>query len=429
LRTVSPRPRRAASIAAGTLAAALVVAGSIGAGAARGPATPPPTPVGPDASPSPFVTVLHTPQSATERPPVDAASAILADLDTGQVLFAKNPNKHRPIASLTKIMTALLTMERTSPGDIVTVSRAAAEPAGSNGLSELGLKQGERISVGELEYALLLQSANDAAVALADEVSGTEQRFIALMNARARRLGMTDSHFRSPNGLDDRGYSSARDLVTLTRATFAADPRFARIVSTKYHDIPSPAGKRPWHIQNRNVLLWLYPGAIGVKTGYTSDAGFCVIAAAQRNGRRLVAVVLGGRSEPFSSAAALLNYGFASFTERPFVEPGEDVGVVSVRGGAVEGFTGEGLRALVPVSAVGKAKRVLIPDPGAAYPPSPGETIATLHVTIPGHVLGDVPVVAAMPPSPPAIGNEPWWRRATSTVAHALETSLRAIVD
>src|SRR5439155_8103419 len=147
------------------------------AGAARGPATPPPTPAGPDASPSPFVTVLHTPQAATERPAVDAASAILADLGSGQVLFAKNPNQRRPIASLTKIMTALLTMERTSPADIATVSHAAAEPAGSNGLSELGLKQGERISVGELEYALLLQSANDAAVALAEQVSRSEQRF------------------------------------------------------------------------------------------------------------------------------------------------------------------------------------------------------------------------------------------------------------
>ena len=424
-----PRPRRAALIVAGTLTTAFLIGGSIGAGAARGPTTPPPTPVGPDASPSPFVTVLHTPRLATERPAVDAASAVLADLDSGQVLFAKNPNQHRPIASLTKIMTALLTMERTSPADVLTVSREAAEPAGSNGLSELGLKEGERISVGELEYALLLQSANDAAVALAEEVSGTEQRFIALMNGRAKRLGMTDSHFRSSSGLNDRGYSSARDLVTLTRAAFEADPRFARIVSTKYHDVPSPDGKKPRHIQNRNVLLWLYPGAIGVKTGYTSDAGYCVIAAAQRNGRRLIAVILGGRSEPFSSAAALLNYGFASFTERPFVAPGEDVGVVSVRGGAVEGITGEGLRALVPVSAVGKATRVLIPDPAAAYPPSPGEPIATLRVSIPGHVLGDVPVVAAAAPSPPPIRNEPWWRHATSTVAGALERSLRAILD
>jgi len=111
------------------------------------------------------------------------------------------------------------------------------------------------------------------------------------------------------------------------------------------------------------------------------------------------------------------------------VEPGEHVGVVSVRGGAVEGITSGGLRALVPVSAVGRAKRALIPDPAAAYPPSPGETIATLRITIPGHVLGDVPVVAATPPSPPPIGDEPWWRRATSTVARAFESSLRAIFN
>jgi D-alanyl-D-alanine carboxypeptidase (penicillin-binding protein 5/6) len=359
---------------------------------------------------------------------VTTGSAILADLDTGQVLFTARPDERRPIASVTKIMTALLVLERTTPSDVVTVSREAASPAGSNGLSELGLEPGERITVGELEYALLLQSANDAAVALAEQVSGTEGRFISLMNARAKRLGMTDSHFRSPNGLDDRGYSSARDLVTLTRAAYAADPRFQRIVATKYHDVPSSRGSPTRHIQNRDVLLWLYPGAIGVKTGYTTKAGFCVVAAAERDGRRLIAVVLGASGEPFSEAAELLNYGFSAFTEQPFVHQGESIGVVPVRGGAVDGVTGDGLSALVPVSVVAKARRTVIPDPRAAYPPAPGERIATLRVTIPGHVLGEVPVLAAQPPPPPPVDDRPWWRDAASTVSDAFSGALRAIV-
>jgi D-alanyl-D-alanine carboxypeptidase (penicillin-binding protein 5/6) len=419
----SPRLRATAVVVA-----LLAVPLAFGAAGARPGGTPPPTPVPPDGEPSPFVTRLDTPSPATARPDIRTGSAILADLDSGQVLFQQTPDQRRPIASVTKIMTALLVLERAELDDVVTVSADATYPPDQYGLSALGLEAGERISVRDLLYALLLQSANDAAIALAEHVSGTETKFEAAMNARARQLGMDDSRFRSPNGLDDSGYSTARDLVTLTRAVYATQPEFGRIAATKFHEIPSPSGP-PREIQNRDVLLWLYPGAVGVKTGYTARAGYCVVAVAQRGGRRLVAVVLGAPGEPFSDAATLLNYGFAAFTHQRFVEPGEEAGTVALPGGAVPVVTGSGLDALVPTASVEKATRTVTVEPGAAYPPAPGEQVATMQVAIPGLVLGHVPLLAADVPPPPPLGDDgPWWARAAGSVVEAVGGVLRSAI-
>jgi len=190
-------------------------------------------------SPSPFPSTLRTPAPAGRQPPaVRAASALLMDLDTGQVLFALNATDKRPIASLTKIMTAYLVMSRTSPTDVVTVSDDAASGR-VVGISSLGLEAGERIREQQLLYALLLQSANDAAVALAEHVSGTVDAFVATMNRTAARLGMARTEFASPNGLDDTGYSTARDLARVTRAAYSV-PGFGSIVATRFHSIPAP---------------------------------------------------------------------------------------------------------------------------------------------------------------------------------------------
>jgi D-alanyl-D-alanine carboxypeptidase (penicillin-binding protein 5/6) len=325
-------------------------------------------------------------------------------------------------------MTALLVLERADLADVTTVHADATFPADQEGLSTLGLVPGERISVRDLLYALLLQSSNDAAIALAEHVSGTEARFEAAMNVRARQLGMTDTLFRSSNGLDDQGHSSARDLLTLTREVYVTQPEFGRIAATQFWDIPSPRG-RPRTVQNRNVLLWLYPGAFGVKTGYTVRAGFCVVATAQRDGRRLVAVVLGSSGEPFSDAAALLNYGFAAFTRQRFVAEGEDVGTVSIPGGVVAVTTGAGLEALVPTSSVEKVSRTITTEPDAAFPPAPGQQVATMEVAVPGLRLGVVPLVAADIPPPPGLASgATWWQRAAGSVVHAATGMLRAAI-
>jgi len=348
---------------------------------------------------------------------------VLADLDTGQILFAQDADARRPIASLTKIMTALLVIRRTDPRELVTVSPEAAAPSRRVGISELGLLPGERITVENLLYALLLQSANDAADALAEHVSGSVEAFVEAMNAEAARLGMRDTHFASPNGLDDRGYSTARDLVTLTRAAFE-HPLFARIVRTRFREIPSPSGV-PRIVQNRNVLLWLYPGALGVKTGFTSAAGFCVVGAAARGGVRLLSVVLGEPGEPFSDAAALLNYGFAAFHRVRLATEGEGLGALRIDGRRVPVEAGASRAALVPVDEP-LARRV-VPEPGVPFPPAVGERVGALVVSTPEGTLARVPVVVSSVPGPPPPGPGPWWRRAGEAVVHAVATLLAAV--
>ena len=389
------------------------------AGAQTTPEGPPPTPVaipGGGSSPSPFPQTLRTPEPSTsEAPEISAASAVLMDLDTGQVLYALNPASKRAIASLTKIMTAYLVLDRVSPNDTVTVSEHAASGR-IVGISGLGLAAGEEISVQQLLYALLLQSANDAAVALAEHVSGTVDGFVKAMNRTAANLGMIRTRFASPNGLDDAGYSTARDLARLTRAAYGARG-FGGIVATRFHTIPAPSGD-PRVVQNRNALLWLYPGAIGVKTGYTSAAGFNVVAAADRGDQRLLAVVLGEPGEPFSDAAALLDYGFAAFDRRTLIEDGRDVGSVEIDGHDVRVHAGASLDGLVPTDA--RVRREIVVTPTVRFPPGRGQAIGSVVLGVRGLTLGQVPLVVTEVEPPPPLGDDrSWWVRAAGTVIDA----------
>ncbi len=346
---------------------------------------------------------------------MSAGSVILADLDTGQVLFERGAGVERPIASVTKIMTALLVLRRAHPSDVVTVSDGAVAP-GMVGLSQLGLQAGEEITVRELLYAILLQSANDAAVALAEHVSGSVGAFVGAMNTFAERLGMRHTRFYSPNGLDDRGFSTAQDLVTLTRVAFE-DPLFVRVVGTRFHEIPSPKGP-PRVVQNRNVLLWLYPGTLGGKTGYTARAGFCLVTVAEREGVRLVAAVLDAPGEPFSAAATLLDHGFAAFDRRQLVSAGERFGAVDVQGRDVEVMTTRAFEGLVPVDADVSLR--VRPLDGVLYPPVAGERIATLAVSAGDMRLGRVSLVPSVVPPPPPPEPGAWWIRAASAVVDAV---------
>jgi len=382
--------------------------------------TPPPTPV--DGTPSPFPTVLHTPHPSTAPPALDAREAILVDLDTGQVLFEKRAHRHRAIASLTKIMTAVAVLERFSPSANVTVSPNAASQTGS----ALGLEAGESITVGNLLYALMLQSSNDAAVALAEAVSGTVDRFVALMNMEARAMGLRDTRFYSPNGLDDRGYSTAADMATLTRIA-ERNPWFADVVAAKTRRIPSPSGPRR-SVQNRNVLLWLYPGATGVKTGFTTPAGHCLVATASRAGNGLVAVVLGDPDEPFDEGATLLNFGFDAFVRETLVGAGQAVGTVSVEGERLDAVSGATLDGWVRRDLVGSVRRTLVPDPAVRPPVAAGQRVGTVVVRVRGRRLGTVPAVAASPvdvrgePVRPVVGRQP-----VDDVAEILSLLVRSV--
>jgi serine-type D-Ala-D-Ala carboxypeptidase (penicillin-binding protein 5/6) len=381
---------------------------------------PPPTPVPPNGSPSPFVSHLSTPADPMPVPAVEASTAILMDLGTGQVLFQKSPEQARSVASLTKLMTALLVLEEEADrlDRTIRIDPEAVFHRGDYGVgSTLGLRPGERVSIRGLLAGLLLGSANDAADALAIEEAGTVSAFVEDMNARAKALGMLRTRFASPHGLDDRGRSSAADLMLLLRE--ASKHRVFRDLVRRRFAIVRSDSARPRRIQNRNALLWLYPGASGVKTGFTSGSGFCLIATARRRDRELAVVVLGGGDEVFSDAAALLNHGFSAYERRTLVQEGEALGSVRVRGGEVPVVAGGRLIALVGVGTGGAIERVLTASPGAAYPPPSGSVVGTLRLTSSGVTVGRVKVLVAdlQPPQEPT-GS--WWGRAASAVSGAV---------
>jgi D-alanyl-D-alanine carboxypeptidase (penicillin-binding protein 5/6) len=371
-------------------------------------------------SPSPFPSTLDTPEPSRRPPDLSAASSILLDLDSGKVLFEDRPEERRPIASLTKIMTALLVLEATAPRDVVTASATAAAQSGA----ELELEAGEQVPVRELLYALMLQSANDAAVALAEHVAGSVDAFVERMNRRARQLGVSDTRFASPNGLDDSGYSTAADLAVVTTEAYR-EPGFAKIVATRFREIPAPAGE-PRRIQNRNALLWLYPGSVGVKTGYTSAAGFCVVAAAEREGLRLATVILGAPTEAFSDAAEVLNFGFAAYERRVLVEAGQSFDPIEIDGREVPVAAEESLEALLRRGR--EVVTTVRPDLGLSLPVVEGEGVGSVRVTSEGAELGEVTLIAAETVGAARSEEEPaWWERAWRAVVDWIDLVWRRL--
>jgi D-alanyl-D-alanine carboxypeptidase len=251
--------------------------------------------------------VRSFPQSSP--PAVTAPSWILFDESTDTVIAAHNADEPRAIASVTKIMTGLLALERTSPDEIVEVSERAA----ATGEKEIELVAGERLTMDALFNAMMIHSANDAATAVAEHISGTVEGFVDLMNERAADLGLVNTSFANPHGLDAPGhYSSARDLLTLARVAMDT-PGFAEVVRSKVVVIPpDPEGQARVGTTTDLMLDW-YDGAIGIKTGFTYQALLTYVGAAERDGRRLYVVVLGSTGDRghFADATALLDYGFS----------------------------------------------------------------------------------------------------------------------
>jgi D-alanyl-D-alanine carboxypeptidase (penicillin-binding protein 5/6) len=247
-----------------------------------------------------------TVQVRFKRPP---RSGLLFDLDTGAVLWRRQPDRVLPIASLTKMMTAILVVDRAKPTAKVRVTKEALAYKGS----AVGvLPKGKRIKLETMLNGLLLPSGNDAAIALAQRMSGTVAHFVEHMNERAGDLGLSCTRFSSPDGFEDAGnHSCAIDLAEMTRALLDR-PRLARIVKRRRAVLPFPIkGGRIYLFNNNPLLRTGYPGTIGVKTGYTDAAGRCLVAAARRNGRRL-GVVLLHSPDPGKQATQLLNRGFAA---------------------------------------------------------------------------------------------------------------------
>ena len=238
-------------------------------------------------------------------PPLGARAAIVLDDGSGRVIWAANRNRRLPIASTTKIMTAHLVLERLSLNRVITIDNGVTRVP----LVKEGLRPGERVAVWKLLDGLLLYSGNDDAYALSIAAGGSRANFVRMMNQEAKRLGLHHTHFRSPSGVIDKdNYSTAADLAAITRAAMR-DPRFRNIVKQRLARVAWRAPTFSKIYVNKNRLLGRYRGANGVKTGWTTKAGHCLVASATRDGRTLIAVVLGS-TRPYNDAARLLNLGF-----------------------------------------------------------------------------------------------------------------------
>ncbi len=261
-------------------------------------------------------TVIIRSPTATPKPPppaptIHAAAGILMDLDDGSLLFKAHENDQLPMASTTKIMTALIALRRGKLDQPVTIGAdAVAEGAGDN--SHMGVSEGEVLSLEDLLYGLLLPSGDDAAVAIADAIGGSVPGFVTMMNAEAKIMGLTHTHYVNPDGLDADGhYTSASDLLKLTRRALAI-PEFDLIVNTVEHKIPATAQHNKHDLFTTNALIDNYPGADGIKTGTTPGAGYCLVFSATRNSGQLVGVLLGDPNDQarYQDAQALLDWGF-----------------------------------------------------------------------------------------------------------------------
>lgn len=276
-----------------------------------------------------------------------AASAILMDADSGRVLYAQNADRKMRIASTTKIMTALVAIEQGDLSDTVKVSREAAYTEGS----AMYLKEGETLTLETLLYGLLLCSGNDAAVAVAQHIGGSVKKFVALMNTRAAELGMADTSFANPNGLDDEAhFSTARDMAKLAQAALNNET-LMRIASTRSVTI----GGRT--MQNHNKLLGWMEGCLGLKTGYTKAAGRTLVSCAQQNGQRLIAVTLQDGND-WADHQALYAYGFSAYPRSICATRGKPLTQTAVRNGVM-------------------AEIPLIAGESFCWPTAAGETVTT----------------------------------------------------
>jgi len=269
-----------------------------------------------------LVAAAASPSAAAAPRPgsTNAEAAALIDVESGRLLYSHNGDKRMRIASLTKIMTAIVAIEHGDLSDIVKTGRRAAGKEGSS----IYLRVGDEMSLHHLLYGLMLRSGNDAAVAIAEHVGGSEEGFVHLMNEKARELGLENTHFMNPHGLDhDDHYSSANDLARLT-AYALRNPVFREIVKTRVKKVPNPNAEWDHVWTNKNKMLLMYEGADGVKTGYTKLAGRCLVSSATRNGQQLAAVTLND-GDDWADHRKLLDWGFEHYPLLTIAEEGRKI--------------------------------------------------------------------------------------------------------
>ena len=335
--------------------------------------------------------------AVTGAPEVEAGSAVLMEKETGAVLYEANAHDKLEPASVTKVMTLLLVMEALDAGriqkeDLVTVSARAASMGGS----QVYLKEGEQMTVDDMLKAVAVVSGNDAAVALAEHIAGSEEGFVALMNQRAAELGMADTNFVNCTGLPAAGHlTSAYDIALMSRELILRHPDI-RTYTTIWMDTIRDG---QFQLANTNKLVRYYEGCTGLKTGSTDSALYCLSATAEREGMELIAVVMKSptSAQRFESAKAMLTFGFANYTLVD-VRPGEALPPVDVALGVVDQVQpvlGESSRILVDKSQINEVTTAVRLTEGVEAPVEAGQKLGELVVSVAGEERQTIPLVAA----------------------------------
>ena len=329
---------------------------------------------------------------------IGGKSALLMDMATGQILYEKNAHEPLAPASVTKVMTMLLIMEAIDSGkigwnDIVTTSESAAAKGGS----QIYLKVGETMTVSDMVKSIAVSSANDCACAMAEHIAGSETAFVEKMNQRAQELGMNDTHFVNCTGLDDdeeakTHLTSAHDIAVMSRELMKNHPNIQKFTTIWMDTVRGGS----FGLANTNKLVRFYPGATGLKTGFTAAAGYCLSATAKRDGLELVAVVMGAATsqERFAACKSMLDYGFANYA---LVAPQVTEGSVPVRLGKSDSVTAvpaEPVQLLIDKAQSNQVQIQTVLEEQVAAPVSKGQRLGTLNVKIGEQVLAQIPMVA-----------------------------------
>lgn len=369
---------------------ALLFSGSVVISYAAAAQTPTPAPT-PNPIPGPELSGPIVPTA----PQLAASSYLLVDAHSGKVLVEHNADQPLPPASLTKMMTSYIASLEIQKGqiseeDMVLVSEKAWRMGGSKMFIEVG----NQVRVIDLLRGIIIQSGNDASVAMAEHIAGSEEAFADLMNSHARRLGMTNSHFENATGWPAEGHlASARDLATLAKAIIRDDPEHYKIYREKeflWHGIKQP---------NRNLMLWRDSTVDGLKTGHTEEAGYCLVASAERDGMRLISVVMGTSSEAARAAETqkLLTWGFRFFETRAFYQPGQVVSSARVWAGAqdqVELGLADGLTLTMPRGQMDKLEAGVTVNNAIKAPIAAGDELGQVEVKLGDEVVHTAPLVA-----------------------------------
>ena len=320
------------------------------------------------------------------EPSVVSAAAVLIDGDTGRVLWGQNMDKPLPMASTTKIMTALVVLENADLEAEVTIPALASGIPGTS----IYLSEGETLTVRQLLMGLLLRSGNDAAVALADYTGGSVEKFVEMMNERAEALGV-DASFANPHGLDAEGHEASARAMALIAREALKNGTFAEIVGTRRAVIPWDGNEYSRVLQTKNRLLWEYEGATGVKTGYTGRAGRCLVFSAEREGVDLIGVVMNCGTW-FDSAREILDWGFEHYERRRALARGDPAGSLRALGREIAVLAGEDVE--LTLGEGDAVDIVLEPMEGLGAPIREGDAVGVGHAAVNGRVVKDFVLIS-----------------------------------